>query len=82
MSIKYVNPKTVVIKDHVSNNQKVKFNCYRDGQFWYATELGLVFPISLEEVVASKVTLLPEDKAILFMRWIRKYVESAKNEKE
>jgi hypothetical protein len=80
MNNKYIDPKTVVIKDHVTNNKKVKFNCYRDGQFWYETELGLIFPISLEEVTASKVTLLPEDKAILFMRWIRKYVESAKNE--
>jgi hypothetical protein len=80
MSKNYVDPKTVVIKDHVKDNQKVRFNCYRDGQFWYETDLGLVFPISLEEVTASKVTLLPEDKALLFMRWIRKYVESAKND--
>lgn len=80
MSKNYVDTKTVVIKDHVKDNQKVRFNCYRDGQFWYETELGLVFSISLEEVTASKVTLLPEDKALLFMRWIRKYVESAKSE--
>lgn len=80
MSKNYVDPKAVVIKDHVKDNQKVRFNCYRDGQFWYETELGLVFPISLEEVTASKVTLLPEDKALLFMRWIRKYVESVKND--
>lgn len=80
MNKKYIDPKTVNIKEHVNNNQRVRFNCYRDGQFWYETELGLLFPISLEEVVASKVTLLADDKALLFMRWIRKYVESAKSE--
>lgn len=77
---KYVDPKTVVIKDHVKYGKKVKFSLYRDGQFWYETEDGLVFPISMEEVQASKVTLLAEDKAILFMRWMRKYIDSAKNE--
>jgi hypothetical protein len=40
--------------------------------------LGFVFPIPLEEVQSSKVTLLQEDKALLFMRWMRKYVESCK----
>ncbi len=78
MTNSYIDPKTVSIKEHVINNQKVHFSFFRDNQFWYKTDLGFVFPISLEEVQAGKVTLLQEDKALLFMRWMRKYIESCK----
>lgn len=78
MTNSYIDPKTVSIKDHVVNDQKVHFSFFRDNQFWYKTDLGFVFPISLEEVQSSKVTLLQEDKALLFMRWMIKYIESCK----
>lgn len=76
----YIDPKTVVVKDHVKNNQQVEFSHYRDNQFWYKTELGFLFPISLDEVLSSKVTLLAKDKALLFMRWMRKYIDEFKNQ--
>ena len=78
MNNSYIDTKTVSIKEHVVNDQKVHFSFFRDNQFWYKTDLGFVFPISLEEVQLSKVTLLQEDKALLFMRWMRKYIESCK----
>ena len=72
----YIDPKTVDIKEHVRDGQRVKFVVFRDDQFWYETEKGFRFPISLEEIRNSKVSLLSEDKALLFMRWMRKYKES------
>jgi len=60
----------------VINNQKVAFRFYRDGQLWYATECGFEFPIPVSET--GSATFLAEDRAILFMRYIRKYMEFLK----
>ena len=64
------------IKEMVENNQKVAFRFYRDGQLWYATECGFEFPVPISE--AGTATFLAEDRAILFMRYIRKYIEFLK----
>ena len=68
--------KTRTIKQMVENNQKVRFRFYRDGQLWYATECGFEFPVPISE--AGTATFFAEDKAILFMRYIRKYMEFLK----
>jgi hypothetical protein len=68
--------KTRTIKEMVANNQKVRFRFYRDGQLWYATECGFEFPVPVAE--AGTATFLAEDKAILFMRYIRRYMEFLK----
>ena len=60
------------LKEMVVNNQKVRFSFYRDGQLWYETECGFRFPVPLAE--AGTATFLAEDRAILFMRYIRKYI--------
>ena len=75
---KYVDPKSVRMIDLVRDNKKVHFSCFRDGEFWYEHEDGLLFPIALSEITASRVILLAEDKAIYFMRWMKKYIESVK----
>jgi hypothetical protein len=65
----------------IVNNQKVRFSFYRDGQLWYETECGFRFPVPIEE--AGTATFLSEDRAILFMRYIRKYMatlEAARKE--
>ena len=61
------------IKDMVKDNQKVSFLFYRDGQLWYVTECGFEFPVPISE--AGTATFLAQDRAILFMRYIRKYIE-------
>jgi hypothetical protein len=66
-------PKTRTIKEMVRNNQKVVFRFYRDGQLWYATECGFEFPVPISE--AGTATFFAQDRAILFMRYIRKYME-------
>jgi len=75
---KYIDPKTVKLVDLVRDNKKVRFSFFRENEFWYETEDGFTFPISLAEATNSRVTLLAEDKAILFMRWMKKYIDSCK----
>jgi hypothetical protein len=58
------------VKEMVINNQKVRFQFYRDRQLWYAAECGFEFPVPIAE--AGTATFLAEDRAILFMRYIRK----------
>ena len=60
------------LKEMIVNNQKVRFSFYREGQLWYETECGFRFPVPIEE--AGTATFLAEDRAILFMRYIRKYI--------
>ncbi len=61
------------IKDMVKDNQKVTFKFYRDGQLWYDTECGFEFPVPTSD--AGTATFLAQDRAILFMRYIRKHIE-------
>jgi hypothetical protein len=76
--MKALNTRT--IKEMVQNNQKVRFRFYRDGQLWYATECGFEFPVPTSE--AGTATFFAEDRAILFMRYIRKHMEYLKKSME
>ena len=51
---KYVDPKTVVLKDLVQPGKKVHFSFYRDKEFWYEHDDGFTFPIALDEVEGPK----------------------------
>lgn len=68
------------ILDHVKGDQKVHFRFYRDGQFHYITDSGFEFPVPLTDV--GSATLLAEDRALIFMRWIRRQAAALKNAKE
>ena len=61
------------IKEMVKDRKKVSFSFYRDKELWYVTENGFEFPVPIDEV--GNATFLHEDKAILFMRYIRKHIE-------
>ena len=66
----------MTIKDHVKGN--VKFEFYRDGQLFYKTSsTGLLFPVPISDI--GTATFLAEDKAMLFMRYIRKFLEETKD---
>lgn len=67
---------TRTIKEMVQNNQTVVFRFYRDGRLWYSTECGFEFPVPIAE--AGTATFLARDRAILFMRYIRKHMEHLK----
>ena len=60
------------LKEMIVNNQKVRFSFYRDGHLWYETECGFRFSVPIAD--AGTATFLAEDRAILFMRYIRKHL--------
>lgn len=57
-------------------DQKVIFQYYRDKELWYKTNNGFLFPVPISDI--GNATFLAEDKAILFMRYIRKYLKELK----
>ena len=59
------------IKELVRGNKQVTFIYYRDGDLWYRHEDGLEFPVPIAD--AGGATMLATDKAILFMRHMRKH---------
>ena len=67
------------LRDHVKGN--VSFNYYRDDSLWYLTDSGFKFPVPIEDIGNS--TFLAKDRALLFMRYIRKHmavIKEARNE--
>ena len=60
----------------VSNGKKVKFLRYQRQELWYVTECGFEFPVPISDTGDGAFT--SEDKAILFMRWIKKQIDSIK----
>lgn len=68
------------IKEMVKD-RKVTFCYYRENELWYTTECGFTFPVPISDI--GNATFNKEDKALFFMRWIRKhlaYLEEAKKE--
>ncbi len=50
------------------------FVYYRDNALWYRTDMGLMFPIPIDDIGSSQ--FLATEKSLLLMRWIRKYIAS------
>ena len=61
MNIKYM------VKD-----KQVTFLYYRENELWYTTECGFEFPVPINDVGTGYMNA--QDKAILYMRWIRKHL--------
>lgn len=59
------------IKEMVANDRKVRFTHYKSGELWYVTECGFSFRVPITD--AGDGSFLAEDKALLFMRYIRKH---------
>lgn len=62
------------VKDMVKDGKRVRFVCYRAQTLYYSTECGFEFPVPIEDI--GDATFLAEDKALLFMRYIRKHLET------
>lgn len=62
------------LKDMVRDNKKVVFDFYRQGELWYKTECGFAFPVPISDTGTG--IFLREDKALLFMRYIRKHLNT------
>lgn len=65
---------------------RVRFSFFRDGALWYRCDDGWEFPVPVSDTgntQGASPTFLPDDKAIVFMRWIRRAMareEEARNE--
>lgn len=69
------------IKDMIKDGKQVTFVHFKEGELWYRTEDGFEFPVPVADV--GNATMLAKDKALLFMRYIRKHVdmlEQARND--
>ncbi|MHB8407867.1 MAG: hypothetical protein ACYDHY_07200 [Acidiferrobacterales bacterium] len=70
----------MTIKDMVKDNKKVRFEYFVAGELWYVTDDGFKFPVPVAD--AGTGCFLVEDKAILFMRYIRKHLEMIEKAKQ
>lgn len=61
------------VKEMVSDNKRVKFIYYKSNELWYETETSFKFPIPIED--CGEATFPAEDKALLYMRYIRKHTK-------
>ena len=68
------------IKDMVRDGKKTTFMFYRQKELWYKTECGFEFPVPIDDT--GNGVFLNEDKAMMFMRYIRKHIETIKVEEE
>jgi hypothetical protein len=59
------------LKDHIRG--VVNFSHYFDGNLWYTTNTGFAFPVPISDI--GTATFKATDKAMLFMRYIRKHME-------
>lgn len=66
------------IKRAVTDNKVVRFDYYRDGSLWYRTEHDELFSVPIEDI--GNATFNHEEKALLLMRYMRKFNESIKKE--
>lgn len=62
----------------VGNGKKVTFVRFRKSELIYITENGFEFPVPVDDT--GDGVFLAEDKAIMFMRYIRKHIKSAEQE--
>ena len=60
------------LKDEVKDGKKVKFIFYKENELWYETESGFEFSVPIETTGSGK--FLAEDRAMLFMKWIRNQI--------
>ena len=56
----------------VVGDKHVTFIHYKDSELWYRTDGGFEFPVPISDT--GNATFLAKDRAILFMRYIRKQV--------
>ena len=68
------------LKDMVRAGQKVRISFYSRGNLWYITDSGFEFPVPVgDRAEVGNATFLAEDKAIYFMRYIRKHIQFLEN---
>ena len=71
------------LTDEVATGKKAHFVYFKNTNpketaLWYKTESGFQFPIPIADTEGADFNA--EEKAIIFMRWIRKHIERLKEE--
>jgi hypothetical protein len=67
----------MTLKEMVKDGKVVNFSHYKDGNLWYIGEDGFEFPVPIDDI--GNATFLAQDKALLFMRYIRKHLKLIEN---
>lgn len=62
----------MILTDLVKD-KTVHFEYYREGELWYRTSGDFAFPVPIADTGMG--VFKANDKAIFFMRWIRKQLE-------
>ena len=74
-----LNKGAIDIKRAVSCNNVVQFQFYRNGELFYKTAYDEIFTIPVYDAQeVGEATFNATDKAILFMRYMRKWNEALK----
>lgn len=68
------------IKDMVKEGKKVFFKFFRSGTLFYETEEGFLFEVPVSDIGTGVMNR--DDRAILYMRWIRKQLEANEKARE
>ena len=68
------------LKTMIKDNRQVSFVRYKGGELWYATEDGFEFPVPVADVGGA--TMLAKDKALLFMRYLRRHLAMLEQARE
>jgi hypothetical protein len=61
------------LKEMVKDGRKVNFVRYKNSELWYVTETGFEFPVPTADI--GDGVFLAQDKAILFMRYIKPQIK-------
>ena len=67
------------LKEMVTGDKRVTFVKYKLGELWYKAENGFEFPVPINDTGEAEFSA--SDKALLFMRWIRRHLTSIENNK-
>lgn len=62
------------LKSLVAGDKRVHFQFYRKGELWYKTDDGFEFVVPVADT--GDGVFLASDRAMLFMRYIRKQLEA------
>jgi hypothetical protein len=65
-----MSSRELTIKDHIKGS--VTFVKYHNGNLYYQCETGLQFPVPVSDT--GNAEFVASDKAMLFLRWIRKHL--------
>jgi hypothetical protein len=69
------------LKEFVAGNNLVYFVRYFDGNLWYKVwDHDFEFPVPISDI--GNATFLASDRAMLFMRYMRKHLEMIWDEKK